>query len=479
MPSIRIKNLQSASPLIEQQFNEMQFVVDLDEPDTTLKVSGAELKEAVGVQKHTHPIEDVDGLTGALEKKLNKAGGTISRDLQVEGNARIKSLQVDEYLEVPELKYNRITATGNELWATYAAVVNEVWQDVDGVYLVTLKTREGEQTVNFQYKDILRGVFQTTDENGTASGFATAYFEVTGIVDDMRFGCIALNGIAPSRFMTLVRQGNKTNTARQGSVYIDGLNKYLRVLYGVNSENIGQNNVKVQLGDLSGINHPTFGQLEGYGALLENAYICGRLIQRNPTTGEDWTVGAVAVSGEQVFRYNSDGIPDAESITLTATEFGISSTSDTRTWQYKDGEQWVDIVGSEALSYTLYHDSPLWRDKRTLTLRYLALGTYYDIITLTKLYDGEDALTVQILSDSGDNFINGSVATILSATVWKGSRNITDTIPASLFSWQRTSADSVGDAVWNSAHEGIGAVLTLTDTDVTRKAVFECMVQID
>lgn len=42
MSSIRIKNLQSASPLIKQYFNEMQFVVDMYEPDTTLKLSGVE-----------------------------------------------------------------------------------------------------------------------------------------------------------------------------------------------------------------------------------------------------------------------------------------------------------------------------------------------------------------------------------------------------------------------------------------------------
>lgn len=69
MSSIRIKNLQSAIPLIEQEFNKMQFVVDLDELDSTLKLSGAELKEAVSVQKHTHHIEDVGRLTGELENK--------------------------------------------------------------------------------------------------------------------------------------------------------------------------------------------------------------------------------------------------------------------------------------------------------------------------------------------------------------------------------------------------------------------------
>lgn len=161
MSGVRIKDLQSAKPLIEQHFDEMEFVVDLPQPDATLKMSGAELKEAVGIKKHIHPLEEVDGLPGELEKKFDKAGGTITGDLRVLGDGRMKNLRVDEYLEVPELKYNRITATGNEFWVTDAGVVDDSWEDDDDMYVVELRKKEGEITINFQYKDILRGIFYT------------------------------------------------------------------------------------------------------------------------------------------------------------------------------------------------------------------------------------------------------------------------------------------------------------------------------
>lgn len=472
MGGIRIKSLQAATPLLDEQFNRMLFVVDLENPDTTLCLSGAELKAAVGMQQHTHPLEDINGLVGELEKKLNKAGDTITGDLVVLGEARFKSLQIDEYLSVPQLRYNRITATGNELWATDAAIVDDVWEDDDGIYLVTLKKKEGEPTLNFSFKDILRGIFKTE------SGFATAYFEVTGIVDDCRFDCIALNNVPPQRFMTLVRQGNKTDTARQGSVYIDGLNKYLRVLDGVNSKDIGLQNVKVQLGDLSGINHPIFGQLSGFGALLENAYICGRLVQKNPDTGEYSVIGAVAVHGEQVFHYNSDREVDMERIVLTASEQGVSSTQGNREWQYKNGGEWITIEGEEELTMTLENNSPIWGDKRTLTIRYIVQGIYFDIITITKVYDGEDAYRVQVRSSSGNNFINGDIATTLEAHVYKGSKDITDSLAPALFSWTRKSGDETGDAVWNQLHEGFGNSVTVSGSDIFRKAVFECIVTI-
>lgn len=102
----------------------------------------------------------MDGLPSELEKKLNKAGGTITGDMRVTGNARMKNLSIEEYLEVPELKYNRITATGNEFWVTDAGVVDDVLDD-DDMYVVELRKKEGEITINFQYKDILRGIFYT------------------------------------------------------------------------------------------------------------------------------------------------------------------------------------------------------------------------------------------------------------------------------------------------------------------------------
>lgn len=473
MAGIRIKNLQAAAPLIGQSFDEMLFVVDLESPDTTLRMSGAELKAAVGIGRHTHELEDVDGLVGELEKKLNCAGGTVSGDLRVDATLSAKNVRIDEYLEVPELKYNRVTATDNELWATDAGVVNDVWRDDDGVFLVTLKATEGENTICFEYKDILRGIYFTD------TGFQTVFFEVTGIIDQTRFDCIALNDIAPQRFMTLVRQGNKTNPSRQGSVYIDGLHKFLRVLDGVHDENITQQNIKVQLGDLSGINHPTFGQLSGFGALLENAYISGRLVQHNPDTGEEWAVGAVAVQGEQVFRYDGDGNPDKQSITLSAQEFGISSTPEDRQWQCKNGEEWVDIPDSNALSLIVRHDDALWAGRLTLTLRYIVQRVYFDIITLSKLYCGEDAITIQVLSSDGNNFINGEIETTLEAHVFRGSRDITQDIAPSLFSWVRISENTDSDNSWNLLHQGVGNTITINDEDVFRKAVFECQVTIN
>lgn len=478
MAGVRIKDLQDAKGIVER-FDDFQFAVDSTNPDTTLRLSGQEMKAAIGTPKHTHSIEEVTGLPGELEKKLDKTGGTITGDLRVEGNTHVRNLRVDEYLEVPELKYNRITATGNEFWVTDGGTVDDVAEGDDGIYFVTLKSDEDEATINFQFKDILRGIFYTENDEGNPSGFRTAFFEVTGVIDRTHFYCIPLNNIPPQRFMTLARQGNKSDAHRQGSVYMDGLRKFIRVSDGVTDERIDARNIKVQLGDLSKIAHPVFGQLEGYGALLENAYVCGRLVQRDPQTGEDWVVGAVSVSGEQVFHYDETDKVSPDVIVITAKEQGFTSTPGNRLWQYKDGSEWVTIDTQHMLTYTLTPDAEIWRGRSTLTLRYIVAGVYYDLITVTKVRNGDAAYIVTVESSNGNQFLNGEMVTLLTATVFKGSHDITaQVLPYNAFNWTRLSDNPDGDKVWNEMHTAIGNQITVTRADVYRRAVFNCEVNI-
>lgn len=100
-------------------------------------------------------------------------------------------------------------------------------------------------------------------------------------------------------------------------------------------------------------------------------------------------------------------------------------------------------------------------------------------ISIVELYDGEDAYSVQIFTSDGNNFINGNISTTLTACVYKGSQEITQTIPDNLFCWKRTSANADGDTVWNELHTGIGRYLTISDEDIYRRAMFTCEVAIN
>ncbi len=75
---------------------------------------------------------------------------------------------------------------------------------------------------------------------------------------------------------------------------------------------------------------------------------------------------------------------------------------------------------------------------------------------------------------AGTVFLTETVRnTTLSARVWHGTEDITDTLPAEHFTWTRTSADAVADAVWNDSHTGLKTILVST-ADVLRQASFRC-----
>ena len=53
MAGVRIKSIQAATPLLDEQFDRILFVVNLAQPNTTLCLTGAELKAAVGLKEHS------------------------------------------------------------------------------------------------------------------------------------------------------------------------------------------------------------------------------------------------------------------------------------------------------------------------------------------------------------------------------------------------------------------------------------------
>lgn len=94
MSGVRIKDLQSAKPLIEQHFNEMEFVVDLPQPDATLKMSGADLPTDPHTQWWaTTPGASIDPEVIAPLSKLKSmmtGGGTQNIQIALNGQLTAK-----------------------------------------------------------------------------------------------------------------------------------------------------------------------------------------------------------------------------------------------------------------------------------------------------------------------------------------------------------------------------------------------------
>ena len=93
---------------------------------------------------------------------------------------------------------------------------------------------------------------------------------------------------------------------------------------------------------------------------------------------------------------------------------------------------------------------------------------------LLQVDKGGETIVVQVSVASG-SIRNGAGAVILKATIYKGTEDITATIPISAISWERISSTPTADTAWNKAHKGIGPNVTITAADAAGGANFDCL----
>lgn len=242
-----------------------------------------------------------DGLI-TFNSGLNTAGNVYSTIylqglngwfIDTKGNLEVNSIVAREFIETPELRKNRITVMGNQFWFTDSALIRLVTATGSSRYDVYFKLEDGEYG-SFVLDDIIKGIFHYD------TGFYTVYLRIYEIINDANNGQIgvrveSLNGRAPMAHMLVARMNNFTNTARQGSIFADGLNKYIRVLDGFDPANPtsegSMETLKVHMGDLSSIKNSVFGDIDGYGLYAENVYLTGRIVVKNDPTAEGQILG--------------------------------------------------------------------------------------------------------------------------------------------------------------------------------------------
>lgn len=222
-------------------------------------------------------------------------GGTGAQ-IDKDGRGEMTSLILREFLEVPELRFNKIDVVSGELWNSIAFGTIE---DVDLVnQIVTLKLEEGEYS-GIHVNDICRGIFHNFDgvnntETGTddcgfdkVQGFSTAYFTPTEVLDargkQFRYSLKQGTTQHPCKAMKFAVYGNFTDETRRSSAY--ATRTYKRYLKGVNTWALNYTNIASQFGNLNGLTipgAPNNGQLQGDGAYLTNVYMTGSIIQFTP-----------------------------------------------------------------------------------------------------------------------------------------------------------------------------------------------------
>lgn len=185
------------------------------------------------------------------------------------GDIDAKSLRLRDFLEVPELRYNRVSVITGEEWnAPGGGIIESVDEENSIVYL---KLEPGEVAA-IEVDDICKANFNND------TGFQTTYFRITEKLDNGSFKYVLRSGYTyhPQKAMHFVCYGNFTNAERQKSSY--STQNYIRFLKGVNSWEITKDMIAMQLGDLS--NLKLFGMdMTGHSAYLNRIYMTGTIKQ--------------------------------------------------------------------------------------------------------------------------------------------------------------------------------------------------------
>lgn len=347
-----------------------------------------------------------DGLTGF--------GGMIDEY----GNGWLESLSLRRFLEVPELRYNRIEIQiGNKWNAPGGGIVEKCIPDLDsdGNPLMTgtviLHLEDGE-IGTIAIDDICMGIFHDgydTSNNSLAdsddsignfhfAGFYTAYFRITDIIETghnskFRYMLRAISDrwkmkFHPCEAMHFVGYGNFTDKTRQTSRY--STRTYERYLRDVNDWEFTANNIGAQFGDLSNLS--VFGlDMVGYSAYLNNIYMTGVIeqIEILPIRMEIETNGDSFLAFGESMDVTCKVFQGWKEITDKITDWTIirdsGDAANDAAWQLK--QKVKDFDGTITLSYT-DTDNDLGVNPNSIST----------LFTMVAKIEGEDVAQAQLIA---------------------------------------------------------------------------------
>ena len=296
----------------------------------------------------------------------NIRGGNIDQG----GNAELNSLRLRQWLEVPELRYNRVEIQMGDKWRSPGGGIIESVDTVNKI--ATLKLEDGEYGA-IAVNDLCIGIFHSminsnnatsnTDDsknNRTIKGFATAYFKVTELLNpngnNNRFRYelrpISTNftkQVEPEPFMNFAVFGNTTDTDRQSSAY--ETRTYQRFLINMNTWESTRFNIAAQFGDLTNLNTLGITEVSGYSIYLNNVYFTGTIQQmKSPRVeyGTWWTWNG--------YQWVDSGVPATgipkDGIYATLLNNNLTVVRENPTYEHTWAELHV-YEGNQELSYIM------------------------------------------------------------------------------------------------------------------------------
>ena len=433
-------------------------------------------------------------------------GGKIDGD----GRAELRSLTLWEWLEVPEIRFNRISVNiGLSIRSEGGGTIETVRPDydADGNLLATgacwLKLEEGEYGA-IAVADLCMGLWHdlgggnatesTDDKKGTyqVRGFKTVYFWITDVPDidpdglsnsDQHFFRYALrpteeggNGMHPCAMMHFAQRGNADNEERQSIVY--STTKYDLSLCNLDSWYFRDSQIYQISRCLDGFTMEQIGddgkvytkKFSGYGVVMGNAYIYGKIdeferagfrIDITRTMAGTVTTNAPDVIGIRVVNgYGAD--VSAKFTTFKVTRDSGDAESDA---------EWNAAHTSVGQELTITADDlGIAKYLQPVMFTVTASGEgMTDIATsFTERFVSTEELHIEFQPVEGKSYVvkASNVDTIIEARLYFGQEDVTDTIllrSSTTMKWTRDSGIPTEDAAWKATTEGSPNIIHIID----------------
>lgn len=88
-----------------------------------------------------------------------------------------------------------------------------------------------------------------------------------------------------------------------------------------------------------------------------------------------------------------------------------------------------------------------------------------------------EPIELQVRASNGNVFKNGVVSTSLTATLWRGDKEIDKDGTEFSYVWKKINSDETPDENWNQSHSYSQKSIRITEADVFRRATFMCEIQ--
>ena len=433
-------------------------------------------------------------------------GGKIDGD----GRAELRSLTLWEWLEVPEIRFNRITVNiGLSIKSEGGGTIEKVLPDTDtdDNQLATgscwLKLEDGEYGA-IAVADLCMGMWHdlgggnatenSDDKKGTyqVRGFKTIYFWINDVPDtdpdgldnsDQHFFRYTLrstldggNGMHPCAMMHFAQRGNTDNKERQSIVY--STTKYDLSLCNLDSWYFRDSQIYQISRCLDGFTMEQIGddgkvytkKFSGYGIVMGNAYIYGKIdeferagfrIDITRTMAGTVTTNTSDVIGIRVVNgYGAD--VSAKFTTYKVTRDSGDAESDA---------EWNAAHTSVGQEFTITADDlGMAKYLQPVMFTVTASGEgMTDIATsFTERFVSTEELHIEFQPVEGKSYVvkASNVDTIIEARLYFGSEDITDSVllrSSSVMKWTRDSGIPTEDAAWKATTEGSPNIIHIID----------------